>query len=151
MLKSSELFQGLFKKYIYVDIYVFTISRTALTIFTKFLNLVKNRVVCLSVILSLNTNPVYLENHSKDFHKIQYYAYFKHEQTIQIDLCKKSNCLSVCLSVNTTLVNIESRSKDFHKIWYYIYFRREKMSQMGVNLLKNRIACLPASPQTQLT
>ena len=46
------------------------------------LNLVKNWVVCLSVILSLNTNLVNLENHSIDFHKIWYFVYFKQEKTI---------------------------------------------------------------------
>ena len=79
------------------------------------LNLVKNRVLCLSVILFLNTNLVNLGNYSNDFHKIWHYMHFKHEKMIQIGLRLLKIGLPVCLSLNTTLVNIENRFNEFHK------------------------------------
>ena len=75
---------------------MFMISRTALTIFRKFGNMFRaheddldrsqtwKNLGCLSVILSLNTNLLNLENHSNDFHSILYYMHFKHEKTTKI-------------------------------------------------------------------
>ena len=116
--------------YIYENILM--ISRTTLTIFTKFgvyythfehektiyigLNLVKK--ICLTVCLSVcEQNSRKSRERSNDFQQIWYYMYFGYEKMIYIGLNLVKHWVA-CLSVNKTLVNLENHSNDFHKIWY---------------------------------